>query len=220
MKIFIKKIIHKKIFEQELGLNLVELTVVLAITGLIAVPLTQIFRSQLRIPAKIAAEVNASRQIQKSSLILIEDAQAAQSFAPGTDPDYGTFAWVEIARPQPLPVTSRYFFKAGKVTEAGEAIEQGQVLRQLTRGEQETPPLIILDGISTYDQVVFQVEDPLWEEDSDGQWTFTEGKVTVSIAQIHETGFEKGGEEFQKLTETIVADFRPQSLRPVALPPD
>ena len=207
---FIKKI------KQEIGLTLIELTVVLAITGLIAVPLTSIFRSQLRIPAKVAAEVNASRQIQKSTVILVEDAQAAQAFTPGADPEYGAFTWVEIAGPQPLPVTSRYFFNPGKAEE-GKAIIPGQVMRQLTRGEQVTTAIIILDGISSYDQIVFDVEDSLWEFDPEtSQWTYTEGKVTISIIQVHEAGSDFGE---KTLSEAIVADFRPQGLRPVALPP-
>ena len=219
MKNFIKQLFNKRKLKQDLGLSLIELTVVLAITGLIAVPLTQIFRSQLRIPAKIAAEVNASRQIQKSTLILIEDAQAAQSFTPGDDPEYGEFAWVEVAGPQPLPVTSRYFFKEGKA-EVGKAVEPGRVFRQLTRGVQETTAIIILEGIEAYDQVVFQIDEPIWAFDSEigekGKWTYTEGKITVSIRQVHEAGAEFGEET---LEEAIVADFRPQSPRPVALPP-
>ena len=100
---------------QQLGLSLVEITVVLAITGLISVPLTAIFRLQLRIPAKVAGEVSSTRQIQKSTLLLIEDAQSAQSFTPGVNPEYGTFAWNELAGPDPIPVTSLYKFEPGKI---------------------------------------------------------------------------------------------------------
>lgn len=212
------KLFNKQKLKQELGLSIIELTVVLAVSGLIAVPLTQIFGSQLRIPAKVAAEVNASRQIQKSTLILIEDAHSAQAFTPGTEPnDYGSFSWVEITGPQPLPITSRYFFDEAAAEAVGEAEKQGRVFRQLTRGDQETPPIIILEGISAFDQVVFKVVEPLWVFDSASQqWSYTEGKVTISIVQIHEAGAQFGQEI---LEEALVADFRPQNLRPVTSPP-
>ena len=200
-----------KIFRQQLGLTLVELTVVLAVSGLIAIPLTSIFGQQLRIPQKLAAEVNASRQIQKSTLVLLEDAQAAQAFELGTEPEYGTFSWVELAAPEPLPVIARYFFKPG----VGE--EAGLLLRELVRGAQGTAPIIILEGITEFNQVSFQVEEPAWDFDSlTGTWTYTEGKIVVLISRVHEAGAEFGEET---LTETLTADFRPQELRPVALPP-
>ena len=104
-----------KKLRQQIGLSLVELAVVLAITSLITVPLVAIFRAQLRIPAKIASEVAASRQIQKSTLLLIEDARSAQSFTPGINPEYGTFAWNELAGPDPVPVTSLYKFQPGRI---------------------------------------------------------------------------------------------------------
>ena len=120
--------------KQQLGLSLVELTVVLAITGLISVPLTAIFRLQLRIPAKVAAEVSTTRQIQKATLLLIEDARSAQSFTPGINPVYGTFAWNELAGPDPIPVTSLYKFEAGKIEGStggiftgGELIQTGAI---------------------------------------------------------------------------------------------
>ncbi len=200
----------KKI-RQQLGLTLVELTMVLAISGLIVVPLTSIFGQLLRVPAKIAAEVNASRQIQKSTLVLLEDAQAAQAFERGSDPEYGTFSWVELAGPSPLPVTSRYFFKPG----VGE--EAGLLLRELIRGGQGTAPIVILEGILEYSEVLFQLREPIWDFDSvTGTWTYTEGKIVVLISQVHEAGAGFGEET---LTETLTADFRPQERRPVALPP-
>ena len=211
------KLFNKQKLKQELGVTLIELTVVLAITALIIVPLSAIFRSQLRIPAKVAAEVNASRQIQKTTLILIEDAQAAQAFTPGTDPEYGTFTWVELAGPQPLAISTRYFFEEAVAAGGEEAEKRGRILRQLIRGEQISPPLIILDGIEAYDQVLFLVEDPIWTFDTETNlWTYTEGKLTVSIRQVHEAGAGFGEET---LEEAIVADFRPQGLRPVASPP-
>ena len=214
----------KKI-KEEIGLNLVELTIVLAVTGIITVPLVAIFALQLRIPAKVATEINAARQIQKSTVLLIEDAQAATSFVTGSNPVYGIFSWTELAGPEPIPVTVQYAFQAGKeletvATGGGETIvvrDPGRVVRVLTRGTEITPPFIILNGIDTYGQVLFEFEEPIWFFDpATSIWTYTEGQITVSIRQIHEAGAEFGVETIE---EKFIADFRPQGVRPVAPPP-
>ena len=96
-----------RVLRHQLGMSLIEVTLSLAITGLVAVPLTSIISAQLRIPAKISSNVVASRQIQRTTLVLIEDAQAAESFAVGSDPDYGTFSWKELAGPAPVELTAR-----------------------------------------------------------------------------------------------------------------
>ena len=211
----------------QLGLSLVEISVVLAITGLIVVPLTAIFRSQLVIPEKIAGEVVATRQIQKSTLLLIEDAQAAQEFTPGTDPEYGTFSWVELAGPEPIPVTARYFFKPGEGAAPGcdvnQQTEPGTVLRQLTRSGDSVPPIVILESILVFCEVEFLVEDPIWDFDSETRsWTYTEGQVTVIINRQLEAGAAaREGTLFgeQIFVQKLIADFRPQGIRPVAPPP-
>ena len=59
--------------KRQWGMSLIEVSLSLAITGLVAVPLTMIVSAQLRIPAKISSNVVASRQIQRSTLVLIED---------------------------------------------------------------------------------------------------------------------------------------------------
>lgn len=84
-----------KIFRQQLGLTMVELTVVLAISGLIAIPLTSIFGTQLRIPQKIASEINASSQIQKSTVPVVLEASGRTKVVPllMLDPKRGNCLW-------------------------------------------------------------------------------------------------------------------------------
>ena len=210
---------------QQTGVTLIELIVVVAISAIVVVPLAAIFQSQLRIPAKLASEVTAGQQIQIATLLLIEDARAAQTFTPGDDPIYGTFTRNEFSGPAPIPVSSQYEFEPGEVVETvagpgGESIiirESGRLVRILDRGGEITPPIVILVGIAAYEDVIFQVEAPLWSFDPIAKtWTYAEGKVTVSIRQIHEAGAQSGEEP---LVEALIADFRPQEVRPVALPP-
>ena len=160
-------------------------------------------------------------------LLLIEDAQAAQEFTPGSDPEYGTFSWIELAGPEPILVTARYFFKSEEGAVPGcdvnQQTEPGTVLRQLTRGGELIPPIVILNGILVFCEVEFQVEDPIWAFDSETKsWTYTEGQVTVIINRHLEAGAAiLEGTSFgeQTFVQKLVADFRPQGIRPVPPPP-
>jgi len=279
---------------QEIGLTLIELVVVVAITGITVVPLAAIFQSQLRIPAKLAAEVIAGRQIQTSTLLIIEDARAAQTFTTGDDPIYGTFTWNEFAGPAPIPVISIYRFASAPLIRDGDvpkavrsAIssnsdgseftvrdddgttrtlnssnsvaldvpiddieynlgysasdiqvtitlssgsspagtltaprQPGKMVRILERGGEITPPMVILEGIISYEQIRFELTDRGWQPTvENGKTTgfeYTDGKIVVTISQVHE-----GGAEFGEVTavEFLVADFRPHDEREVARPP-
>lgn len=196
----------KKI-KQQLGLTLIELTLAMAITGLIATPLAATFSAQILIPKKITTEVAASKQIQKSILVLVRDAQAAQSFTPGApnSQEYGTFAWNELAGADPIPVTAKYVFR------------EGRVLRELARSDQGGLPIIVLDGIVVYDQVKFRVLDPVWDYDSENNtWKYTEGKLIVTIFEFQDQISAVLGK--QTIVQTLVAAFRTKIERPVSKP--
>jgi len=209
--------------KEEIGLSLIELALTLAITAIIAVPLTKIFGAQLRLPANIAREVTSARQLQKSTLILIEDARSAQSFTPGTEAnEYGTFAWTELAGADPILVTSRYSFVPAEEAGAGcgrdEVEEPGVMVRELNRGEQKSPPILIIEGIFGFCGITFEVVDPLWSYDSATSiWSYTEGKIKVKIVKSFlDEVF--GGTIVRESEETLIGDFRPQIDRPVDKP--
>ena len=75
------------------GMSLIELSAALAISAIILVPLTAIISVQIRVPVKVVSEITTKRQLQKASLVITEDASAAETFELGTEPDYGTFTW-------------------------------------------------------------------------------------------------------------------------------
>ena len=128
---------------------------------------------------------------------------------------YGTFAWNELAGADPIPVTAKYIFRrTPKEIDNG---KPGRVLRELVRGDQGGIPIIVLDGIVVYDQVKFQVVDPVWDYDSENNtWNYTEGKVIVTIFEFHEELGAVLGR--QTIVATLVAAFRPQIERPVSKP--
>ena len=96
------------------------------------------------------------------------------------------------------------------------------MLRQLTRGDDPNTPIIILEGILVFCEVEFQVEDPLWDFDSETKtWTYIEGQVTVTIKRHLEAGAAIREDSFfgeEILEEKLIADFRPHLNRPVPVP--
>ena len=136
--------------DNQRGFTLLEMVMVLAISGIMFGPIVAIVAAQSRTPAKIASELKASRQIQKATLLLTEDASAALSFAAGVEPDYGTFSWYELSGTSPVPVTVRYFW------------QDGSVLRELSRGGEVTAPQVLIDGVATFGDVVLRSNAPAW----------------------------------------------------------
>jgi hypothetical protein len=180
------------------------MSLALAITGLIAVPLATTIGIQLLIPASISREVSVKQQELKSTLVVSDDTEVAQTFTPGLkEPEYGTFNWTEFSEDGPVPTSSRYFF------------DKGSLFRVIKRGREETPPHLVVPGIDKYADVTFTPTAPAWALDSTtNTWSYREGFILVSIIRTRVT---EGGETI-KGTVRLVADFRPQLTRPVGRP--
>ena len=137
-----------RLLRGEEGLTLVEVTISLVIAGIILVPLAAIISGQLRIPFKITSELGASRQIQQATLLLTEDASIAESFAAGTQPDYGTFSWTESSTGSPIAVTARYYW------------DDEKVYRLLTRAGEASPADVVVEPVPEFGDVTFQYSAP------------------------------------------------------------
>ena len=186
------------------GYTLLEVSVVLAISAVLVVPLSAILITQLRVPVKISAELESSLQVQNAIQILAEDALVARSFSAGADPDYGTFSWFEFSAQSPIPVTARYVF------------EDGAVARELVRQGETTTPQVVINGVAEYDDVTFDYTAPAWAYDSLSRtWSYTEGKIVVTMVTTHDAG---GGFDDIVSTSTLEVDFRPQLDLPAPLP--
>ncbi|MFH1140331.1 MAG: hypothetical protein V1724_01370 [Chloroflexota bacterium] len=208
----------------EKGTVLLDLTIAMAITGILLVSLASIAAGIIRIPVKTQSELSASQGIQNAVLAITEDANTAQSFTPGVAPDYGTFTWHEFSGASPVQVTARYYWDGGDVSWANENGEvfwrTGAVYRGLDRRENPLIPeesrRVVVDGVVQYADVVFQHTPSSWTYDpATRKWTYAEGKVTVSVKTTQEAGAEFPDTVF---TAQLVSDLRPQIDRPVPLP--
>ena len=196
------------------GMSLIELSAALAISAIILVPLTSIISVQIRVPVKVVSEITTKRQLQKASLVITEDASAAETFELGTEPDYGTFTWEELSRGDPVPVTVRYFFET--IIDKDSKIESGILLRDVIRGGQQLSPKIWIVGVKKFDDVIFQYTSPQWTfGDVSRDWALDDGKIVVTVTQTVEAGAEFAD---TVTTETMTAHLRPDITRPVTQP--
>ena len=198
----------------QLGNTLVELTLALAIGGIISIPLTGIVGAQLRIPLRIANDISTATQLQTSALLLVEDATTAQGFVLGPqdpqDPqepgfnDYGTFLWTEYTVDPPLEITARYYW------------EEERVFREQTRGGDLLTRFLIIDDVRAKTDITFNYTAPEWTYDGTARtWSYVEGQLRITIKT---TGEASATFEESISTGNLVGDFRPQLERPVTPP--
>ena len=158
---------------------MVELTLALAIAGVVSVPLSGIAAAQLRIPLEISAEVATASKIQSATALLLNDAVSSRSFTPGLEPDYGTFEWIEFADDVPVAVSSRYFW------------QDESLFRELTWDGVSSPPHLVKDDVEEFGDVVFQHTVSGWKIDPDtANWVYTGGQITVNLDALRETAAE------------------------------
>ena len=198
------------------GVSLIDLVISLAIGAVIIVPLASILAFELRVPIKTRSELTASQQIQKATLLLTEDASTAQSFTAGVGLDYGTFSWFEFSGVSVIPVTARYFW----ALDADHPKGYGNVLRELTRDGEVTPPQIVMEGVATSTDLTLQHVASKWiYTPATKLWSYTEGKIDITATTTHEAGLGFGGEAPETVfSASLVSDLRPQTLLPAPLP--
>jgi len=183
---------------------LVELTVAMAIAGIMSVPLTGVIAAQLRIPLEISSELKTASKLQSSAVVLMTDAVSAQSFTAGVEPVYGTFNWIEFAGAIPVAVTSRYYWQAESI------------FRVFTWDGSSSDPFMVIGEIEQYNDVIFKHTPSNWDFNPDtNKWSYTSGRIAVDLDTDRQST-----NDFRELLSRgiIVADFRPSLERPVLFP--
>ena len=183
---------------------MVELTVAMAILGIVSVPLTGVIAAQLRIPLEISSELKTASKLQSSAVVLTTDAVSLRTFTPGEAPEYGTFDWIEFAGDNPVAVSSRYYW------------QEESIFRVLTWDGSVSKPFLVIGDIENYSDVVFKHTPSEWEFNPDtNSWAYTRGRIAVDL----DTDRESADGIRELLSRGImVADFRPSIERPVRFP--
>jgi len=92
------------------GFSLVEVVIALALLGLIIVPLSNILGQLIWIPGARIDTLAAQRSGRQAARWITYDARQASSFTPGSEPDYGTFDWVDRTGGAPVTYAARYYY--------------------------------------------------------------------------------------------------------------
>ena len=193
-----------KFLKSQLGNSLVELTLAMAIAGIMSVPLAGVIAAQLRIPLEISEDVRTASKLQSSTVVLMNDAVSSRSFIPGLEPEYGTFEWIEFAGAVPVAVSSRYYW------------EDESVYRVLIWDGSASAPFLVINGIEEYGDVVFNHTPSQWKIDPDTKnWAYTRGRIAVDLDVRRQSV-----QEYRELLSrgVMVADFRPSFERPIPFP--
>lgn len=186
------------------GYTLVEMSVVLAISGLLLTGMVGILFTQVRIPLKIQSDTAGSAQVRKATLLITEDANNAQSFTAGTSTVYGTFKWTELSGAASVPVSVRYLW------------QNQELLREVTHAGETGPPQVVMKPVATSTDVLFSHTPSGWTySDITKTWTYTEGRITVTATSTRESAPGLGD---VAITAKLIGDLRPQTDRPVPLP--
>lgn len=77
------------------GATLIEIVVVLAIVGIIMAPMAGILNRFVFLPARWEDQLALVASARETARWVAADARQAETFTASTNPDYGTFTWVE-----------------------------------------------------------------------------------------------------------------------------
>jgi hypothetical protein len=185
----------------QLGVTLLEVTLGMAISGIIAVPMVAVLGTQLTIPTKLVSQTKSVQGDQRSILVFSEDPASARTFTAGVEPEYGTFSWFEFSGEIPVLQTSRFFF------------QDGAVFREMVRSGEPSVSFMVASDVANYGDVTFQHIAPQWVFNATPKtWDYTEGKIDISVTQTVRS--EKDETVTFVNTRKLQVDFRPQLRRP------
>jgi len=192
----------KRLSSQQ-GFTLLEIVIVIAISGLLAAVMSPVVSAFLRVLPWEHAEITAMHDLQQLSHWLTQDGNAALSFTAGTPPDYGTFYGLELAGGGTTRVDVRYF-------------HQGTyMMREVTKNQVLISTERVADNIAEYGDVVFQYTPEDWEYDQFTHlWSYTRAKVVVTVNSTVAADVPRD----VIYGTTIEVQLRPQNQREVAMP--
>ncbi len=94
------------------GFTLVEVLIALAISGMILASMVTILSLLLNLPLPMSDELAALDNLRQAVQWISADARQAESFGAGTQPDYGTFTWVDRSVSPAITHSVRYYYSA------------------------------------------------------------------------------------------------------------
>jgi prepilin-type N-terminal cleavage/methylation domain-containing protein len=136
-------------FARQRGVTLIEMIIVLAISGIIMAPIAAAFYQFIYLPTLQADKLTTISDLRNATVWLTEDSRSAQLFTPSCSPDYGTFNWTDYTASPPKTYAARYYYA------------DGSLYRELSEDEQVVSTISIARHIENYDDIRFTVTGAL-----------------------------------------------------------
>ena len=158
------KLIHT--LHRERGITLLELTIALAVMGVVSAPLAGLTFEFVVRPSSTLGRLSGSADIRLVSDIIADDARSSQSFVVvGVDPVYGSFEAVDLTRDPPQSRSITYLFNA----------EERAMARQTSLNGVLQEETLVMRNIASFDNVRF---------------TFEEGDLNITLDEVVPEGLE------------------------------
>lgn len=185
------------------GFTLLEIIIVIAIVGVLVPGIFLSIGSFLRVLPWEHSELEAMHDLNELTFWVAQDANAAQTFTPGSAPDYGTFSGLELGSGSTIRKNVRYY-------------HQGTyVMREVIMNDALVSLQRVADHIAQYGDVTFQYTPASWVYDQFTlKWTYSESKVAVTAKSTVAADVPRD----VVYSANITAELRPQSQRPVVIP--
>lgn len=127
------------------GFTLIEVIIVLAVMAVVMAPLGAVIYQSIRIPQQSSDALTLLHSVRQATSAIADDARQAAAFAPGTQPDYGTFSWADRTGSTVSTYSVRYYYSSA----------DARLMRQETV-DATSQTTVVSDNIEAYGDVSLQ----------------------------------------------------------------
>lgn len=131
--------------KRQSGVTLVEVILAMAILGIILVPIGASLSQFFWLPGPAQDELQMQEDLRQISRWVSDDVRQAESFTTGSDPNYGTFTWVDNSGTSALTYTVRYYR------------QETELLRELSIDSVPQSTNSVARNIQNYSDVTFDL---------------------------------------------------------------
>ncbi len=139
-----------------------EVVIVLAVTGMILAPLAAILYQLIWIPWQRSDTLTALHDTRQAVESIANDARKASTFTSGTEPDYGTFGWLERTGGTVNTYSVRYYYSTADTSLMREATLNGSPQTTVVSGDiqnygnisvQQNGDMVLVSATATIDSL-------------------------------------------------------------------
>lgn len=131
--------------KRQSGFTLIEMAIVMALLAMVLGPVAAILSQFIRLPLQPTDTIGLLRSARQAARFIADDARQAAVFTPGSNPDYGTFTWVDYTTDPNTTYTVRYYYSTADTS----------LVREENNGS-SLQTAVISDNIAAYGDISLQ----------------------------------------------------------------